>query len=123
MTGGQMSPTTLIGQRSTTSIDGRKPEINGIPIRMSELLATIDGAAYIERVALNTPANIRKAKKAVMNALEVQEKGLGFSLVEFISTCPTNWGLTPVDSLKWAAENMIPYYPLGVFKDTRGDEK
>ena len=120
MTGGQMAPTTLIGQKSTTSIYGRKKEISGMPIRMSEMLATIEGAVYIERVALNTPANIRKAKKAVINALEIQEKGLGFSLVEFISTCPTNWGLSPVDALKWATDNMIPYYPLGVYKSPGG---
>lgn len=120
MTGGQMAPTTLIGQKSTTSIYGRKREISGMPIRMSEMLATIEGAVYIERVALNTPANIRKAKKAVINALEIQEKGLGFSLVEFISTCPTNWGISPVDALKWVADNMIPYYPLGVFKSPGG---
>lgn len=116
MTGGQMAPTTLIGQKATTCIDGRKKEVNGMPIRMSEMLATIEGAVYIERVALNTPGNVRKAKKAVMKAIEVQEKGLGFSLVEFISACPTNWGLSPNDALKWIGDNMIPYYPLGVFR-------
>ena len=91
-----------------------------MPIRMSEMLATIEGAVYIERVALNTPGNVRKAKKAVMKALEVQEKGLGFSLVEFISSCPTNWGLSPIDALKWVGDNMIPYYPLGVFRSPEG---
>ena len=91
-----------------------------MPIRMSEMLATIEGAVYIERVALNTPGNVRKAKKAVMKALEVQEKGLGFSLVEFISACPTNWGLSPIDALKWIGDNMIPYYPLGVFRSPEG---
>lgn len=120
MTGGQMAPTTLIGQKATTCIDGRKKEVNGMPIRMSEMLATIEGAVYIERVALNTPGNVRKAKKAVMKAIEVQEKGLGFSLVEFISACPTNWGLSPNDALKWIGDNMIPYYPLGVFRSPEG---
>ncbi|HRY21750.1 MAG TPA: 2-oxoglutarate oxidoreductase, partial [Flexilinea sp.] len=120
MTGGQMAPTTLIGQKATTCIDGRKKEVNGMPIQMSEMLATIEGAVYIERVALNTPGNVRKAKKAVMKALEVQEKGLGFSLVEFISSCPTNWGLSPIDALKWVGDNMIPYYPLGVFRSPEG---
>jgi len=120
MTGGQMAPTTLIGQKATTCIDGRKKEVNGMPIRMSEMLATIEGAVYIQRVALNTPGNVRKAKKAVMKALEVQEKGLGFSLVEFISSCPTNWGLSPIDALKWVGDNMIPYYPLGVFRSPEG---
>ncbi|HQN62673.1 MAG TPA: thiamine pyrophosphate-dependent enzyme [Flexilinea sp.] len=120
MTGGQMAPTTLIGQKATTCIDGRKKEVNGMPIRMSEMLATIEGSVYIERVALNTPGNVRKAKKAVMKALEVQEKGLGFSLVEFISSCPTNWGLSPIDALKWVGDNMIPYYPLGVFRSPEG---
>lgn len=113
MTGGQMAPTTLIGQKSTTSVEGRKKEVNGMPLRVSELLATIDGAVFVERVALNSPANIRKAKKAVMKAFEVQEKGLGFSFVEFLSACPTNWGYQPIDALKWLTENMIPYYPLG----------
>lgn len=117
MTGGQMAPTTLIGQKSTTSVEGRKKEISGSPVRMSELLATIDGAVYVERVAVNTPANVRKAKKAVQKALEVQRKGLGFSFVEFLSTCPTNWGLLPVDSMKWLGEHMIPCYPLGVFRE------
>ncbi len=116
MTGGQMAPTTLIGQRTTTSVDGRKKEISGMPVRMSELLATIDGAVYIERVAVNTPANVRKAKKAIFKALDVQERGLGFSLIEFLSSCPTNWGLSPVDSMTWLDEQMIPYYPLGVYK-------
>lgn len=113
MTGGQMAPTTLIGQKSTTGIEGRKKEVSGMPLRVSEMLATIDGAVFVERVALNTPANIRKAKKAIMKAFEVQEKGLGFSFIEFLSACPTNWGLTPVDALKWLGDNMIPYYPLG----------
>ena len=113
MTGGQMAPTTLIGQKSTTGVDGRKKEISGMPLRVAEMLATIDGAVYVERVALNTPAHVRAAKAAMHRAFEVQEKRLGFSFVEVLSTCPTNWGLTPTDSLKWLGKNLIPYYPLG----------
>ena len=121
MTGGQMAPTTLIGQKSTTSQAGRTKEQAGAPLRVCELLATLEGAAYVERVALNTPANINKAKKAVKRAFEVQEKGLGFAFVEFLSTCPTNWGLTPENAMKWLGENMIPYYPLGVFKSVESN--
>jgi 2-oxoglutarate ferredoxin oxidoreductase subunit beta len=117
MTGGQMAPTTLIGQRSTTSQDGRTKEQAGNPIRVSELLSTLDGAVYIERVALNTPGNIRKAKAAVKRAFEIQQQRLGFTFIEFLSTCPTNWGVTPADAMKWLADNMLPYYPLGVFKE------
>jgi len=113
MTGGQMAPTTLIGQKSTTGVDGRKKEVSGMPLRMAEMLATIDGAVYVERVALDTPAHVRGAKAALHRAFEVQEKRLGFSFVEILSTCPTNWGLAPKDALKWLAENMIPYFPLG----------
>ena len=121
MTGGQMAPTTLIGQKSTTSQAGRSKEQAGAPLRVCELLATLEGAAYVERVALNTPANINKAKKAVRQAFDVQEKGLGFAFVEFLSTCPTNWGLTPENAMKWLGENMIPYYPLGVFKSVESN--
>ena len=120
MTGGQMAPTTLIGQRSTTSQSGRTVEQAGSPMRVSELIATLDGAVYVERVALNSPANINKAKKAVRRAFDVQEKRLGFALVEFLSTCPTDWGLTPLNAMKWVEEKMIPYYPLGVFKSPEG---
>jgi 2-oxoglutarate ferredoxin oxidoreductase subunit beta len=116
MTGGQMAPTTLLGQKSTTSQDGRTKEQAGSPIHVSEMLATLDGAVYIERVSLATPGDIRKAKKAVRRAFEVQQAGLGFSLIEFLSTCPTNWGLTPPDAMKWLQENMIPQYPLGVIR-------
>ena len=116
MTSGQMAPTTLIGQKTTTSQDGRKKEQAGMPIRMAELISTLDCAVYVERVALDTPAHIRLAKKAVRRAFEVQEKKLGFAFLELLSTCPTNWGLTPSDAMKWLGENMIPYYPLGVFK-------
>jgi len=116
MTSGQMAPTTLIGQKTTTSQEGRTKEQAGMPIRMSELLSTLECAVYVERVALNSPANIRLAKKAIRRAFEVQEKKLGFAFVELLSTCPTNWGLTPPEAMKWLGDNMIPYYPLGVFK-------
>lgn len=113
MTGGQMAPTSLIGQKTTTCIEGRKQEVSGMPIRMAELLATIDGAVFVERVALDSPANVREAKAAVAKAIEVQQKSLGFSFVEILSSCPTNWGYPPVKALEWLRENMIPYYPLG----------
>ena len=116
MTGGQMAPTTLIGQKSTTSVDGRTVKQAGMPLHISEMLATIDGAVFVERVSLDTPANVRKAKKVFRKAFDIQEKGLGFTFVEILSTCPTNWGLTPVESLKWLRENMIPYYPVKNFK-------
>lgn len=116
MTGGQMAPTTLIGQKATTCQDGRSASHSGMPLRMSEMLATIDGAAFIERVSVHNPAAIRKAKKAIKKAFECQIKGEGFSMVEVLSTCPTNWGIAPVESLKWLEENMIPYYPLGNFR-------
>jgi len=116
MTGGQMAPTTLLGQVTTTSPYGRKKEEAGYPIKMAELLATNEGSAYISRVAVNNPANVIKAKKSIKKALQTQMKGLGFSMVEVLSTCPTNWGLGPIDSLKWLEDNMIPYYPLGEFK-------
>ncbi len=116
MTGGQMAPTTLPGQKTTSSPNGRDVEQMGYPIRMAEILATLDGAGYVVRRSLHDPANIRKAKKAIRTAFEVQRNGLGFSLVELLSTCPTNWGMDPVDSLKWVADNMVPMYPLGDFK-------
>ncbi len=120
MTGGQMAPTTLIGQKTTTSPEGRTVEQAGKPLRISEMLASIDGAAYIERCALDSPAHVRAAKRAVRKAFEVQLQGLGFGLVEFLSTCPSNWGLAPKDALVWLRENMIPYYPLGVIKEPEG---
>ena len=116
MTGGQMAPTTLVGQRTTTSPQGRSREHSGSPIRVSEMLATIDGSAYIARVALNTNGNIVRAKRAIKAAFECQMEGRGFAMVEVLSTCPTNWGLNAIESMKWLEENMIPYYPLGVFK-------
>lgn len=120
MTGGQMAPTTLIGQKATTAPLGRSEEISGKPIKIAEMLATIDGARFVERVAVNSPANIRKAKKAIKRAFECQLKGEGFAIVEVLSTCPTNWGKTPVDSLAWVEEKMIPYYPLGNLRDFEG---
>lgn len=116
MTGGQMAPTTLIGQRSTTCVDGRTKAQAGMPVRMAELIATIDGAVYVERVALNSPGNVRAAKKAIKKAFEVQENKLGFAFVELLSSCPTNWGLSPVASLDWMKESMIPYYPIKQFR-------
>jgi 2-oxoglutarate ferredoxin oxidoreductase subunit beta len=116
MTGGQMAPTTMIGQRTTTSPYGRDAKHAGEPIRVSEMLATINGSAFIERVSVHKPAHIRKAKKAIRTAFETQTQKKGFSMVEVLSTCPTNWGIPPVDSLQWLADNMIPYYPLGNFR-------
>jgi 2-oxoglutarate ferredoxin oxidoreductase subunit beta len=116
MTGGQMAPTTLPGQRTTSSPGGRDVETAGYPIRAAELLATLEGASYVVRRSLHDPKNIRLAKKAIRTALEVQAQGMGFSMVEFLSICPTNWGMTPVDSLHWLEEHMIPYYPLGDYK-------
>ncbi len=117
MTGGQMAPTTLIGQKTTTSPFGRQEEHCGKPIRISEMLAAIPGAKSIERVAVSSPAQVIKAKKAILKAFKNQVEGKGFSLVEVLSTCPTNWGLSPVEALKWLEENMMPYYPLGVFRN------
>lgn len=117
MTGGQMAPTTLIGQKSTTSQSGRNPETQGFPIRMSEMIATLEGAAFVQRVRVDNPAEVRKAKKAIKKAFEVQMKGLGFSMIEVLSTCPTNWGLPPTEALQWLRDNMVPYYPVKVFKD------
>lgn len=116
MTGGQMAPTTLPGQRTRTSPSGRDVEQAGYPIRASELLATLDGASYVVRRSLHDPKNIRLAKKAIRMAFETQVRGLGFSMVELLSVCPTNWGLTPVQSIQWLEEKMIPYYPLEDFK-------
>ncbi len=117
MTGGQMAPTTLIGQKTTTSPYGRDAEHCGKPIRVCEMLATIDGAKFIERVSVDSPVNVRKAKKAIRKAFECQMEGRGFSLVEILSTCPTNWGKTPVESLERIRTEMIPYFPLGNYKN------
>lgn len=117
MTGGQMAPTTLVGQRTTTTPQGRDAAVSGFPLKMSEMLAQIPGATFVERVSVHNPAHVRKAKKAIKRAFEIQLAGLGFGIVEVLSTCPTNWGLDPVSALKWLEENMIPYYPLGNLRD------
>ncbi|MBE6038657.1 MAG: 2-oxoglutarate oxidoreductase [Anaerofustis stercorihominis] len=117
MTGGQMAPTTLIGQKTTTSPFGRTEEHSGKPIKISEMLATIDGAKYVARVTVDKPANIARAKKAIKKAFRTQLEGKGFAIVEVLSSCPTNWGLAPTEALQWLRDNMIPYYPLGTFKD------
>lgn len=117
MTGGQMAPTTLPGQVTQTSPYGRDVSKVGYPVKVCELLSNVDGAAYLERVAVNNVKNIKAAKAAIKKAFQYQVEGKGFSLVEVLSTCPTNWGMTPLDSTKWLEENMIPYYPLGVYKD------
>lgn len=117
MTGGQMAPTTLPGQVTQTTPRGRDVRTAGFPIRVCEMLSTLDGVAYAERVAVNSVPNIRKAKQAVKKAFTAQVEGKGFTIVEILSTCPTNWGLTPAEALGWVEEKMIPYYPLGVFCD------
>ena len=120
MTGGQMAPTTLIGQRATTCVNGRTVEQAGMPLRMCELISTIDCAVFVERVILNSPANVRKAKKVINTALDIQQAGLGFTFVEFLSSCPTNWGLTPVEALNWVGHEMADYYPVGNFRKPEG---
>ncbi len=117
MTGGQMAPTTLVGQKATTAPMGRSFEHYGSPIQMAEMLSTLGGAAYIERVSVTTPAQIARAKRAIKKAFEIQIQGLGFTMIEVLSTCPTNWGMTPVEALGWLNDNMIPAFPLGVFRD------
>ncbi len=117
MTGGQMAPTTLPGQVTQTSPYGRDVETVGYPVKVCELLSQVEGATYLERVAVNNVKNIKAAKAAIKKAFQNQVEGKGFSLVEVISTCPTNWGKTPTDALAWIDEAMIPYYPLGVYKD------
>jgi len=120
MTGGQMAPTTLIGQKTATTPFGRDVSIQGSPIKVCEMIATLDGAAYIERVSTHDVLHIQKAKKAIKKAFETQKKGLGFSMIEVLSTCPTNWGLDPAESLDWVKDNMVPVYPLSVYKNCEG---
>ncbi len=122
MTGGQMAPTTIPGQVTKTTPYGRDVNYSGYPIRICELLQSLEGVCYLERVSVDTVPNIKKAKKAIRKAFQNQLDKKGFSLVEIISTCPTNWGVTPVDALKWLQEKMLPYYPLGVYKDCSGEE-
>jgi 2-oxoglutarate ferredoxin oxidoreductase subunit beta len=120
MTGGQMAPTSLIGWKTETSPYGRKASSDGNPIRMSEMLSQLNGPAYIARTSVDSPKNIMGTKRAIRKAFQAQIKGLGFSLVEILSTCPTNWGMNPVDSLKRIQEETMNYYPLGEFKVTEG---
>jgi len=120
MTGGQMAPTTLPGQVTTSSPSGRDVEVMGFPLRMAELLANLDGAGYVVRRSLHDPKHIRMAKKAIRNAFEAQRRGLGFSMVELLSSCPTNWGITPLEALRWVEEHMIPAFPLGDYKVAPG---
>ena len=119
MTGGQMAPTTMLGQKTATSPYGRDFKNDGYPIKMAELLATLEGTAYSARVAMSTPAQIRKAKEAVRKAFEMQIREMGFSVVEFLSTCPTNWGMKPADAQKRVLGEMSAYFPLGVFKERK----
>ena len=121
MTGGQMAPTSLPGQVTQTSPYGRYTETQGFPIRVCELLSELDGPAYLERVTVNNVKNVRNAKKAIKKAFQNQIDGKGFSLVEVLSSCPTNWGMTPQKALEWIDEKMIPYYPLGVYRDKDGE--
>ena len=122
MTGGQMAPTTLPGQVTQTSPYGRDVETVGYPVKVCELLQNVDGAAYLERVSVNNPANVKKAKAAIKKAFQLQMEGKGFTLVEVVSTCPTNWGMSPQESFNWMRENMLPHYPLGVYKDITAKE-
>lgn len=122
MTGGQMAPTSLPGQVTQTSPYGRDVNLCGYPVKVCEMLSQLDGAEYIERVAVNNVKNVKAAKKAIKKAFQNQIDKKGFSLIEVVSSCPTNWGMTPQNALKWLEENMIPYYPLGVYKD-RSSEK
>ena len=122
MTGGQMAPTSLPGQVTQTSPYGRDVNTVGYPIRVCEMLSRLDGPEYIERVAVNSVKNVKNAGRAIKKAFENQVKGLGFSLIEVVSSCPTNWGMTPQKALRWVEENMIPYYPLGVYKDRSAGE-
>ncbi|MBQ6236097.1 MAG: 2-oxoglutarate oxidoreductase [Clostridia bacterium] len=117
MTGGQMAPTTLVGQKTTTSPLGRDPEHCGKPIRIAEMLSTIEGSAFIARCSLDSTPHINQTKAAIKKAFQAQIDRKGFSMVEILSPCPTNWGKAPVEAMEWLKDNMIPYYPLGTFKE------
>jgi 2-oxoglutarate ferredoxin oxidoreductase subunit beta len=121
MTGGQMAPTSLPGQVTQTSPYGRDVAVAGYPIRVSEMLATLDGPAFIARVTVDSPKNIRAAKKAIKKAFEYQIEGLGYTLIEVVGTCPTNWGMSAQAAFTWMQENMLPYYPLGTYKDIKAE--
>jgi 2-oxoglutarate ferredoxin oxidoreductase subunit beta len=116
-----MAPTTLIGQKTTTSQDGRSKALTGGPIKISELFSQIDGVAYLERVSVYNPKQLMRAKKAIKKAFTYQIEKKGFTLIEVLSSCPVNWGMTPVDSLKWIENSMTPVFPLKVFKDSGED--
>ena len=122
MTGGQMAPTSLPGQVTQTSPYGRDVNTAGYPIKVCEMLSTLDGPEYIARVAVNNVKNVKNAQKVIKKAFENQINNKGFSLVEVVSSCPTNWGLTPDKALEWVEEKMIPYYPLGIYKDRSAKE-
>ncbi len=122
MTGGQMAPTTLVGQASSTSPYGRDPKFAGHPIHVSEMLATLKAPRYIERTSLNNVANLTRTKRAIKKALDLQNKGEGFTFVEVLSTCPTNWGVDPGEAIDWMESTMMPEYPLGVFRDVKPAE-
>ncbi len=123
MTGGQMAPTTLPKQVTQTSPYGRDVTVVGYPVKVCEMLSQVDGATYLERVAVNNVKNIKAAKKAIVKAFKNQIEGKGFSLIEVLSTCPTNWGVSPEKAIEWLNENMQNYYPLGVYKDKYAEEK
>jgi 2-oxoglutarate/2-oxoacid ferredoxin oxidoreductase subunit beta len=117
MTGGQMAPTTLIGQKTDTAPYGRDAKANGFPIKVCELLQNTEGIAYLERVSTHSPKHVIAAKRAIKKAFQYQMEDKGFTLIELLSTCPSNWGLNPIESLKWLEDNMLPAFPLGVYKD------
>ncbi len=121
MTGGQMAPTTLIGQRATTAPGGRTAEQAGMPMRVAEMLSTLDGLIYAERVCVTDIPNLTKAKRAIKKAFELQKAGKGFTFVEVLASCPTNWGMETLEANQWLMENMAAYYPLGVIKEVRED--
>lgn len=123
MTGGQMAPTTLVHQHTTSCPSGRDPVKVGMPMRMAELLAGLDGSAYVVRRSLHNVKEINRAKKAIRTAFKVQQAGLGFAMVELLSSCPTNWGLDPLAALDWIESDMLPYYPLGDYKVVAGVEE
>ena len=123
MTGGQMAPTSLPGQVTQTSPYGRDVNLCGYPVKVCEMLSQLDGPEYIERVAVNSVKNVKAAKKAIKKAFQNQIDKKGFSLIEVVSSCPTNWGMTPKKALEWLEENMIPYYPLGVYKDRSAEKE
>ena len=121
MTGGQMAPTSLPAQVTQTSPYGRDVAADGYPIRVCEMLSTLDGVALAQRVSVDTPKNVRSAKKAIKKAFEYQVEGIGYTIIEVVSTCPTNWGLSPIDALQWLRDNLLPYYPLGIYRDVKAE--